>query len=272
MADKIPLHGHISQTCINEVYRAFKPLLQSTAVRYFCYLRRYSDGRFTFLPTEKEFGSYLFQDEVYPDTWFAGIPFNELKSGYSYWDLAKQVSSHESNAIAKEIEISFNLKFGVEIIEKYEDYCDFYSFSGDDVAVYFIPLSTFYQFIFYFREHCNNLMGDAYRDLLQFPDYLCGVTPIPIAKDTGLQNVKADDLGITRYYLQGNYEGIYLTRRELELLQHLQQGSTAKCIASQLSISARTLENHIKNVKNKLGVKRTAEILHIARESKLLSA
>src|SRR5690349_639199 len=100
MADKINLKGHVADTKSAFVAKACQPLFETTDIRYFCYLRRYKDGHFTFLPTQLDPGLYFFEDGVYPDTWFAGIPFNALQSGYTYWHIAKQVSGEATQNIS----------------------------------------------------------------------------------------------------------------------------------------------------------------------------
>jgi two-component system nitrate/nitrite response regulator NarL len=47
---------------------------------------------------------------------------------------------------------------------------------------------------------------------------------------------------------------VRLTRREREIIGHLVAGFSTKAIAERLSISPRTVRNHVNNVLAKLGV------------------
>jgi DNA-binding NarL/FixJ family response regulator len=49
--------------------------------------------------------------------------------------------------------------------------------------------------------------------------------------------------------------GAHLTPREVEILQLLARGSTNQAIAGQLVLSVRTVERHIGNIYEKLGVR-----------------
>jgi DNA-binding NarL/FixJ family response regulator len=52
-----------------------------------------------------------------------------------------------------------------------------------------------------------------------------------------------------------------LTAREREVLTHVVQGSTAKEIASRLSLSPRTVERHIANTYTKIGARGRADAI-----------
>ena len=50
-----------------------------------------------------------------------------------------------------------------------------------------------------------------------------------------------------------------LSARELEILQHMAQGGSRSEIASNLSISVLTYDEHRKNIRNKLGLHNNAD-------------
>ena len=60
-----------------------------------------------------------------------------------------------------------------------------------------------------------------------------------------------------------------LTDREREVLRRLAQGYTDKEIASELYVSARTVQNHLASVRGKLGLNRRAELARWATEHAL---
>ena len=73
-----------------------------------------------------------------------------------------------------------------------------------------------------------------------------------------------------KYFLKGEFEGIYFTQREAECIQGLLQFKTLKIIAEKLNISHRTVESYIKNIKIKLGCKKKFELLQIIRKNEFL--
>lgn len=61
-----------------------------------------------------------------------------------------------------------------------------------------------------------------------------------------------------------------LTQREKEVLVVLSSGKIAKEIADSLNISHRTVEKHIANIKEKLNLSTSGELIHFAMSSKML--
>ena len=54
-----------------------------------------------------------------------------------------------------------------------------------------------------------------------------------------------------------------LSNREVEVLKHMKDGLKNPEIAGQLSLSTKTVENHVRNILLKLGVKnRTQAVVH----------
>lgn len=53
----------------------------------------------------------------------------------------------------------------------------------------------------------------------------------------------------------------YLSKREIQILEHLVRCKTARQIGSILNISARTVEVHLMNIKQKMGVSSKAELI-----------
>lgn len=62
-----------------------------------------------------------------------------------------------------------------------------------------------------------------------------------------------------------------LTRRELEILRLLGEGSSLRQIADAVGVSYKTVANTCGAIKAKLGVQRTAELIRIAIETKAVS-
>lgn len=60
-----------------------------------------------------------------------------------------------------------------------------------------------------------------------------------------------------------------LTRREVEILRHLELDLSNKEIADSLCIAVATVKNHVHNILEKLGVRRRAEAARIARRRAL---
>lgn len=58
----------------------------------------------------------------------------------------------------------------------------------------------------------------------------------------------------------------HLSKRELEIIRYIRDGTTSKEIAEILSISPKTIEVHRHNILKKLGVKNSTELVHLINE------
>jgi DNA-binding NarL/FixJ family response regulator len=61
-----------------------------------------------------------------------------------------------------------------------------------------------------------------------------------------------------------------LTRREIEIIQSIARGLASHQIATQLNVSAHTIETHRKNIFRKLNISNVAELVHFAHENYLI--
>lgn len=86
----------------------------------------------------------------------------------------------------------------------------------------------------------------------------------------GLRNILAGKLHFQAEIFAKSREGAgtfdRLTDREMHVLQLIGQGLKANEIATQMSISPRTVDTHRENIKRKLGVASTAQLLRLAIE------
>jgi DNA-binding CsgD family transcriptional regulator len=58
-----------------------------------------------------------------------------------------------------------------------------------------------------------------------------------------------------------------LTARQREIVALAATGATSREIATRLSVSARTVENHLQNAYTKLGITSRDELVRVANES-----
>jgi len=71
--------------------------------------------------------------------------------------------------------------------------------------------------------------------------------------------------------IQKNHSNSILSVRELEVLSLICEGKDFNTIGSELSISARTVETHKKNILSKLQLNNTVELVKYAIQNKLIS-
>lgn len=69
---------------------------------------------------------------------------------------------------------------------------------------------------------------------------------------------------VDRMVGEGQAVGISLTPREREVLRGFARGENPKVLADKLGVSAKTVQNHLSLLKDKLGLQEPAELVHYA--------
>jgi len=69
---------------------------------------------------------------------------------------------------------------------------------------------------------------------------------------------------VDRMVGEGQAMGVSLTPREREVLRGYARGENPKALAEKLGVSAKTVQNHLSLLKDKLGLQEPAELVHYA--------
>ncbi|MCH9644305.1 MAG: helix-turn-helix transcriptional regulator [Gammaproteobacteria bacterium] len=73
----------------------------------------------------------------------------------------------------------------------------------------------------------------------------------------------------SHYYLGEHYNNVYLTSREAQCVYHMLQGCTIKDTAKHLSLSPRTVEFYVKNMRLKVNAVSKSELLEMLMRTNL---
>ena len=78
--------------------------------------------------------------------------------------------------------------------------------------------------------------------------------------------MSAPKVGRKRYLLHGEYEGLYLTKRELDVIKLVMEGHSIKNVCNMLDLSLRTVEDYLAALRKKLGFSTTKKMYCSLRE------
>ncbi|MBS0350889.1 MAG: helix-turn-helix transcriptional regulator [Proteobacteria bacterium] len=125
---------------------------------------------------------------------------------------------------------------------------------------YFNHVDILETFIMYFKEKAQTLIKQALAQQIVIPKDMTGIISVDhigLNKKNILSNIKPK-----KYILDiVNHSKKYLTPKEYEVLRFYYRGYSMKEIAGFLNVSARTVEDHINNIKRKLGIIRKFELI-----------
>jgi DNA-binding CsgD family transcriptional regulator len=281
--DLIVPKDHISITSVNDVNAICAPLFQNTDIDSFGYNRIFSDNSRIILNSNRAFQIYELSEIA--DKLFTynisetlmnenqGIPYKNISQ--SCW-LVEDVCTHE---IFFNLSNKFKLTSGIQLIEKSADYYEVFWFDSQKgkniVNFYLNNFDVLEKFILYFKEIATNLIKTNEENKILPPNFdpnyksFLQQTAQNLSLDrSNLQNLN-NILQLRKYPLDYDGKKTYITARELDCLQHLAQGNSQKEVGHTLHISCRTVENHLENIKRKLGVYTKKQMLDVYRSNRV---
>lgn len=90
-----------------------------------------------------------------------------------------------------------------------------------------------------------------------------------VAKGEKFYSLEISSLLINSMYNRPQKGMLYLTNKEKQVIQYLQDGFSSKEIADKLDVSPRTIETHRANILSKFGLKNTTELIKKIIEQKI---
>lgn len=249
------LKKHISWKADEDVKAICKPFFEKFSINYFDYAVTYDrDTHYTsaVLVSDRDWYEHHFKKRFI-------ISSTMYDSGIHLW------SSEGNEERIRDGRNLFNHDYGISFFKKYKNYwelVDFATFSGNHriMDFYFNHVDILEIFVMYFKEKAQDLIKQALAQQIMIPKDMTGVISVDtigINKKNILESIKPK-----KYILDiVNYSKKYLTPKEFEVLKFFCKGYSMKEIARFLNISARTAEDHINNVKRKLGIIRKFELI-----------
>lgn len=240
---------NITFTSVSDVKRISEPLLKQIGITYFTFDRTYQDGSHIRLTTAGKWIETYYREKLYDTAIFEKNP-RMFTNSHVFWSWLQREPIY-SAASAHDID------HGLTIIEPHETYTDFFHFGtpchkGVSQEKLSSEIKNLHFFIALFREKAKDFLEQAHRE--RFILHIKSLTHINLMDFKG----KIFDSNIlrrpevTRLYLGDEFDNMYLTKKEIEVLDMLTSGTTSVDIANQLVLSEKTVESHVKRIKEKL--------------------
>lgn len=215
------------------------------------YRRFYNDGKMLYLFNHQEWMKFVLEKEFWVTTKFQEkIKFiNKSASIHSIWD-EKYL---EKDKIYKAL-FEYNIWNGISIYKKFEHFIEAFAFAttkeNTSILNFYIEnMEMIEHFILYFREQISSIIRKIDPHIL-IP---FEISPLISEKKT-ISGIGSffESTPLNRVTLNINGFDCSLSRREMECLIPTIKGKTSKEIARMLSLSPRSVEKYIDNIKMKL--------------------
>ena len=265
---KLNIKNHTGIVFSKKLQSICKKLFHLTGIEYFCYQRRYRDNSYTFMTSNPHIAECFNENHAIENSWVFSTPFEELETGYSFWNISKLYNKHNAQ---QDITVFFEneaaLPYGVDLLEAQEEFCDFYCFASGNLKIYQCPIHLLKEFVFYFKQECFHMLHDIWNDRFNVPTIQQEPCEIPMLT---FSNELSNNFNIKKYHIYTQDVPILLTMSEVTCLKLTSKGYTAKEVAKAIGISYRTVEKHLENIRFKSGCANLLEVMCFTKEANII--
>lgn len=262
------IHNNPSALYTRDIAQICTPLFRNTKINHFAYYRLFKDKSYYALCTDFAWTEHFYHKQ-YRTVGYNGKPF---QSGiYLMRDLAKAGIIGEC---IEDMEQGFNLHNMILLLDNYPDFIDLYAVGtprliGENyINFYLNNMDIIKNFFAYFKEKTSEIVPKVSSSRILVPEQFHKKFNIlemkskenysdirrNILHDIGYKNVNTN-------FISKMDNNVTLTPQEFNCIHFAIRGMTAKMIAKKMNISPRTVEFHLKNLKNKFNVQSKFELM-----------
>lgn len=257
------------KACFLTFLDIYAPLI-SLGINFFGYIKLFNDGSYLSFATNEEFmKNYFINVQSQGITSTLQIETTLLKENRHFM-FSHSITSFDYN---KDALMHLFYKHHIwpiyAIYKNNKEYIEIYSFKTDLLSEYFEKffLDTkilLEHFCLYFNERASDLINADDRKKRAWFQQQFNFSTLSY-EDKWAQQAEQFllETRLQHLSLQENNQKIIFSRREMECLQYLALGKSAKEIARDLSISPRTVEFYLQNTRKKSGLKKEQLFTHL---------
>ncbi len=242
----------LTSSCL--VQEICDPLLKSIGITYFNFIKIYNkDCSRELLTNNAGWIEHFYSNALYNSIGAIDIE-HLLPKGYFLW-----AEMDTKDPIYLQGRDFFNIDHGITFVIKRQDVTLLYIFATDrnnhEINNFYASnIDLLQRFIHYFTDKGHDLIKGAedHRIYLPTPQEIITTR---VNNITVSDKVRADffeNSNVSRYFLLNESDDLYLTKKQGECASLLIKGQTSKQIARNMSLSPRTVEGYISDIRNKL--------------------
>ena len=242
----------LTSSCL--VQEICDPLLKSIGITYFNFIKIYNkDCSRELLTNNAGWIDHFYSNALYNSIGAIDIE-HLLPKGYFLW-----AEMDTKDPIYLQGRDFFNIDHGITFVIKRQDVTLLYIFATDRTNheinnFYASNIDLLQRFIHYFTDKGHDLIKSAEDNRIYLPKPQEIITT-RVNNITVSDKVRADffqNSNVSRYFLLNESDDLYLTKKQGECAALLIKGQTSKEIARNMSLSHRTVEGYISDIRNKL--------------------
>lgn len=250
----INLERNFALTSSSTVQDICDPILKSIGITYFNYIKIYNkDCSRELLTNNADWIGHFYSNALYNSIGAIDIE-HLLPKGYFLW--AEMVTKDPIYLQGRDY---FNIDQGITFVIKRPDVTLLYIFASsqdnhDINNFYASNIDLLQRFIHYFTDRGQDLIKEAESNRIYLPQPQI-VTASRVNNISVSDKMRAEffeNTHVNRYFLLNEADDLYLTKKQGECASLFVTGLTTKQIARTMSVSPRTVEGYLYDIKNKL--------------------
>lgn len=247
--------------------RICDPLFKSN-IKIFAYFRFFYDGRYLYLCNDLNWLRFCLENVHNNEGTSLGQEIGHVPEDNYHcflWPTVK--TDYLMSAL-----YDFNIWNGLSIFKQREDSVELWGFAGDRQTenmqnFYIENIDLLKDFTASFNLNAAELILPTANNLAIYKDFKPQIHLDDYDRSKINEFIKATP--IKKRPLITSSGEVFLSTKELECLNFLASGKTAKQIAQDFKASTRTIEKHLENIKQKIGNGDKATIIRIYKDSVL---
>ena len=268
MEGSVNLASHISLTSADAIAKITKPLATHFLIKHFRFLRLYQDGTRILLSNFRDCTRFVYEEGHYTTMRYDGCSPEHLVDGWHLWNA--DATTLDKTDFEKDINNMLGLHHGLTFVSTGVSYWEIFTFDSDQFDIHFVDKAMLRHFMFYFKEQANKILKHAEQEKLIIPD-VTSILRLKHPNESACLHF-LENSHINRYYLNGQYEGIYLTSKEAQCVYWLIQGKSADEIAMIEGNATKTIHRHLENVRKKLNCYKQTQLVKIVLDAGIFQA
>lgn len=234
--------NHFFLTSAADVKELVQPLT-SLGITYFSYGRHYNDGGRIWLCNAPHIVVNYYKNKLYR--------MGNTENHPSHYQAQTVLWSTLPKQKVFEISKQLNVDNGLFTIRPEKDYCEFFGFATTRdnyqiINTYLTHIDVLYRYETFFKEKAMKLIHRAEENKIMLPFYDNTIPTVKSINSNFDMKVKSSRL---------------LSQRQYACAELLLQGKTIKEIAKELTLSPRTVETYLNNLKSKFHCENKASLI-----------
>lgn len=237
-------------------------------ISFFFYIKILESGHYIALSNHQKFLEHHYRAIDHQGVFFDKInrSADDVKLVCSLWPTEPPTEPHD---FILETLRKFDIWNGISLVKRMPGSIERFCFAGSNHAA---TLGNFYmnnmgllkRFLLYFKEKTHMLVSSFNQsNMAKFQQHV-SIAPLNLHtpdQDRSLLQFLDNIRPKQTTFIHGRLGLVKLSPQENECMKHLSMGKTAKKIAQEMSLSQRTVESYINNVKFKTGYEKRTDMV-----------